>query len=178
MSKAKLKKYLATLTKEQLIEVITELYDARKEACDYLEFFMQPDAKSELEKARKNLWRTYFTPQGKGRPRPDKKNGSEIVKNFVSLGTEPEMNADIYLYHAELVVCWLVIRRVASKTAWDTLVNIFGKAAEAITSYDYTENFRRRIDKVLDYSGYAPEELRVEARLREQLENDVKTDPV
>lgn len=34
MSKAKLKKYLATLTKEQLIEVITELYDARKEACE------------------------------------------------------------------------------------------------------------------------------------------------
>ena len=32
MSKAKLKKYLQTLSKEQVIEVMLELYDARKEA--------------------------------------------------------------------------------------------------------------------------------------------------
>ena len=36
MSKAKLKKYLQTLSKEQVIEVMLELYDARKEAKDYL----------------------------------------------------------------------------------------------------------------------------------------------
>lgn len=35
MSKAKLKKYLQTLSKEQVIEVMLELYDARKEAKDY-----------------------------------------------------------------------------------------------------------------------------------------------
>ena len=38
MSKAKLKKYLQTLSKEQVIEVMLELYDARKEAKEYLEF--------------------------------------------------------------------------------------------------------------------------------------------
>ena len=35
MSKAKLKKYLQTLSKEQVIEVMLELYDARKEAKEY-----------------------------------------------------------------------------------------------------------------------------------------------
>ena len=42
MSKAQLKKHLAALTKEQIIEVILELYDARKEAKEYQEFYLNP----------------------------------------------------------------------------------------------------------------------------------------
>ncbi len=34
MSKAQLKKYLNTLEKSQIIEMVMELYDARKEAMD------------------------------------------------------------------------------------------------------------------------------------------------
>ena len=48
MSKAKLKKYLQTLSKEQVIEVMLELYDARKEAKEYLEFYLTPDSNAEL----------------------------------------------------------------------------------------------------------------------------------
>ena len=55
MSKAKLKKYLQTLSKEQVIEVMLELYDARKEAKDYLEFYLTPDSKAELEKCKKAI---------------------------------------------------------------------------------------------------------------------------
>jgi len=36
MSKPKLKKYLLSLTKEQITNILLELYDARKEAKDYL----------------------------------------------------------------------------------------------------------------------------------------------
>ena len=53
MSKAKLKKYLQTLSKEQVIEVMIELYDARKEIKEYLEFYLAPDSNAELEKCKK-----------------------------------------------------------------------------------------------------------------------------
>lgn len=42
MSKAKLKKHLLSLTKEQITDIVLELYDARKEAKDYLEFYLLP----------------------------------------------------------------------------------------------------------------------------------------
>ena len=48
MSKAKLKKYLQTLSKEQVIEVMLELYDARKDAKKYLEFYLAPDSNAEI----------------------------------------------------------------------------------------------------------------------------------
>ena len=52
MSKAKLKKHLLSLTKEQITNIVLELYDARKEAKDYLEFYLAPDCNAELEKSR------------------------------------------------------------------------------------------------------------------------------
>ena len=48
MSKAKLKKHLLSLTKEQITDIVLELYDARKEAKDYLEFYLAPDCNAEL----------------------------------------------------------------------------------------------------------------------------------
>ncbi len=43
MSRTQLKKHLTALTKKQIIEVMLELYDARKEAKEYLEFYLNPN---------------------------------------------------------------------------------------------------------------------------------------
>lgn len=40
MSKIALKKYLGTLEKSEVIDVVLDLYDARKEAKEYLEYFL------------------------------------------------------------------------------------------------------------------------------------------
>lgn len=49
MSKAKLKKELITFTREELVEVILNTYDSSKEAKEYFEFFINPDADKLLE---------------------------------------------------------------------------------------------------------------------------------
>lgn len=55
MSKAKLKKHFKQLIKDQLIEVVMEMYDARKEAKNYLEYYLAGDSEGELEKCKKQL---------------------------------------------------------------------------------------------------------------------------
>lgn len=64
MSKAKLKKYLLSLTKEQIADIVLELYDARKEAKDYLEFYLAPDCNAELEKCKKAVQNEFFPTRG------------------------------------------------------------------------------------------------------------------
>lgn len=49
MSKAKLKKELITFTREELVEVILNTYDSSKDAKEYFEFFINPDADKLLE---------------------------------------------------------------------------------------------------------------------------------
>lgn len=53
MSKAKLRKEIAQFTSEQLREMLLDLYDARREAKEYLEFFLDPDVDKLTEKYTK-----------------------------------------------------------------------------------------------------------------------------
>ena len=49
MSKATIKKLLRSMSKEEIIEMVIEMYDARKEAKDYMEYYASPDENSKLE---------------------------------------------------------------------------------------------------------------------------------
>lgn len=55
MSKTALKKELVGYTKEQLIEVVLDLYASRTEVKEYFKFFLNPDSKALFEKFQKNL---------------------------------------------------------------------------------------------------------------------------
>ena len=52
MSKTHLKKELANLDKEQLVQIILDAYSARKEVKSYFDFFADPDVEKLTEKYR------------------------------------------------------------------------------------------------------------------------------
>ena len=52
MSKSTLRKALATLTKEQIEEMILDLYAARPKAKEYLDFWVSGDIDSKMTKAK------------------------------------------------------------------------------------------------------------------------------
>ena len=53
MSKATVKKLLMSMPKEEIIGMVLEMYDARKEAKEYLEFYANPDEDGKLEEYKK-----------------------------------------------------------------------------------------------------------------------------
>lgn len=53
MSKAKLNRLLSTLSKEQVADIMLQLYDASKEANAWLEFYIEPNSDAELKKYKK-----------------------------------------------------------------------------------------------------------------------------
>lgn len=57
MSKSQLKKELAGFTADQLREIILDLYSAKKEAKDYLEFFLNPDVKKLSDNVRLSIYK-------------------------------------------------------------------------------------------------------------------------
>ena len=67
MSKTSLKKLLSELDRDQLAEMIVELYEARKEAREYLEYFVSPDENAMLEKYKSVIQKEFFP--AKSRPR-------------------------------------------------------------------------------------------------------------
>lgn len=95
MSKTTLKKQLNELTREQLIEVMLELYEARKDAREYLEYYVNPDEKKMYEKYRAVIIKEFFPAKGraKGRTSVCKK----AIKEFTTLHPSPRLIADLRL---------------------------------------------------------------------------------
>ena len=60
MSKAEVKKYIKSLDKSSLEELVLDLYSARKEAKDYLEYVIKPNDKGKLEEYREIIAKDFF----------------------------------------------------------------------------------------------------------------------
>ena len=141
MSKAKLKKYLQTLSKEQIIEVMLELYDARKEAKEYLEFYLAPDSNAELEKCKKAIRQEFFPTRGFS----EKPSFAKCRKK-----PEPTCVADLMLFYIEQGCEYTVTFGDMWEQYYTTLENNFDKAMKFIFIHGLLAAYYERIEKLLD----------------------------
>lgn len=118
MSKAKLKKALNAMDKQEIISMVEELYDARKEAKEYLEYWINPDPQKELERVEKLIERQFVTPQGVNRRSPSLPAIAKIIKDFMTICFDPEKVAELLLFLVEKECEWLEVRyrRVSYRT--------------------------------------------------------------
>lgn len=107
MSKAKLKKALEVLDKEDIIGVITDLYEARKDAKEWLEFWLDPNPRKACDKAKSAVRRVFFASSDTSRRRPSLANLNKISKDFTTLCFDKEEIADFLIYVAETETEWL-----------------------------------------------------------------------
>lgn len=147
MSKAKLKKALGALTKEEIITMVTELYDARKEAKEYLEYWIDPDADKELERVEKIVDRLFFTPQGVARRSLSLPTLNRHVKDFMTICFEPEKVAQLLLFITERMADWLEVRyRRLSYRA--SLRKYLGEAVLYVETHELESRYGVRLEQL------------------------------
>lgn len=97
MSKIQLKKELTNLTRDQLIQLILDLYSARKEAKEYFDFFVDPDVAKLYEKFRAEIEKEMT----RGKYNNSTARISRIrksIKNFASFDVGAESVTELMLY--------------------------------------------------------------------------------
>lgn len=134
MSKAQLKKQLNSLEKSQIIEMVIELYDARKEAKEYLEFYLNPDEDKKLEEFKKIIQKEFYP--SRGEPKTRFSVCRKAVTDFMNMKPAPEKVADLMLFYSEQ----------ACQFSYD-----YGDMWEAF--YTATENHFERAMKFLSENG-------------------------
>ena len=147
MSKAQLKKHLSALTKEQIIEVILELYDARKEAKEYLEFYLNPNEDEKLEEY-KRIIRDEFFPK-RGEPKCRFNICRKAISDFKKLKPHPACLADLMLYYIEMGCEMTSMYGDMWEQYYITLETNYEKAMELIAKLGYTEQYSERIERML-----------------------------
>jgi hypothetical protein len=102
MSKTELKKHLFSLTKEQIIEQVLQLYDACKPAKEYFEYFLNPDEKGQFEKYKAIIINEFY-PKGKYvEPKTRFSVAKKAIADFKSLNPSPELLGDLMLTLPEM----------------------------------------------------------------------------
>ena len=144
MSKAKLKKELAGMTKEQVINIMLQLYDGSKEAKKWLEFFMEPDVKGELEKAKKELDKQFT-----GWKDPSFRECNKIVSAFSKMVTDPAAIIDLMLYYVEQGCELTANFGDYEESFYTALENNFIKALKFIDRYNAMQEYIPRIRKMI-----------------------------
>ena len=150
MSKAQLKKYLIKLTKEQVIDVVLELYDARKEAKEYLDFYINPNDDAKLEEYKKIIYNEFYP--NRGEPKCRFSVCRKAISDFKKLKPSPFCIADLMLFYIETGVNFTAEYGDMWEQYYTALENNFDKAMEFIYKNGYLEELRPRIEKMLKIS--------------------------
>lgn len=99
MSKIQLKKELQALDKDGIIQVILDLYSARKEAKDYLDFFIDPDIDTRMDKARQAIIKEMT--RGRRDAKARISHIRKIIKDIASLQPDAEFVAELMVFAVE-----------------------------------------------------------------------------
>ena len=147
MSKAEVKKYIKSLERGSLEELVMDLYSARKEAKEYLEYVIKPNDKGKLEEFREIITKEFFP--SRGEPKMRFSICRKAISEFKSLDPAPEFLADLMLY----------IPECASEIAdnygdmweqfYDAAENNFKAAMKYISEHNLQSQFQKRIDIIL-----------------------------
>ena len=101
------------LDRDQIATVLLELYDARKDAREYLEYYVNPDENKMLEKYKSVIAKEFFP--SKGRPRARTSVCKKAVKEFITLHPGPGLVVELRLFLLENLVRYASRTRIAER---------------------------------------------------------------
>ncbi len=147
MSKTQLKNRLESLPKERIISIVLELYDARKEAREFLDFYLSPNEHAKLAEY-KNIIREEFFPR-RGEPKCRFRVCNKAISDFKKLQAHPSSVADLMLYYIEIGVTPAVLYGDMWEQYYISLETNFAKAMEYIAKNGCLPELRSRIETML-----------------------------
>jgi hypothetical protein len=154
MSKTTLKKHLLSLTKEQIIEQVLDLYYTCKPAKEYFEYWLNPDENGQLEKYKAIIINEFY-PKGKTmNPKMRFSVAKKAIADFRAFSPTPELMGDLMVTLAE-TACRFAFN---SSDLWEQFYNSaatnYELALKFLQKNNLPDQFKLRLHECIKYSGY------------------------
>ncbi|MCC8038867.1 MAG: DUF6155 family protein [Bacteroidales bacterium] len=158
MSKAQLRKELAAMSQEQLIEVILEAYSARKETKEYFEYFLNPDPQALTERYLKAINKEIQRVK-RGSMRMRVSTVKKLLKEYASF--QPGVALELQLlYHAwdSTLVMAISWRRTDTieRFLTDTIATLVARADSEMLLDRYAPSIEKAIAMTSRWGGLRP----------------------
>ena len=152
MSKTELKRHLQTLTKDQVIEQVLELYGNCKPAKEYFEYFLNPDEKGQFEKYKAIIINEFY-PKGKyTEPKTRFSVAKKAIADFRALKPSPELLADLLVTFPEMACKFTNEYGDMSEQYYTSAVNNYEAALKYLQQNNLLDNFRLRCEDCVKYA--------------------------
>ncbi len=151
MSKRDLKKYLSSLTKEQLEEQVLDLYTRFKPVKVYYNFVFNPNEKKLIEEAKFKIYKEYF-PNTKRKPKMRRSVAHKFVKHFVTLGVDPMLILDLMLYNIEIAQAYTSEKMIRQEAFYISMLRSFKEAIDFSKKNGLFSECSGRIEKIAETS--------------------------
>ena len=155
MSKRKLKAYLETLSKSELESQILELHDRLKEVKTFYAFVFNPKEDKMLDEVKFKISKEYF-PIGKRKAKKRRSVAQKAIKEFIKLGVQTEIIADLMLYNIEIAQAYNRESTINQEAFYQSMLKSFQEAVLFLSDNALYSDFKNRIDKIVDET-YAQE---------------------
>lgn len=155
MSKTQLKKELAGYSKEQLIDIILEMYSTRPDVKEYFKFFLNPDSKTLCEKYIKAIHKEF----GRSKWHMSKARISAIkklIKEFNSFQPDLQYRYAIYTLTVKI--------SIQTEHFYEFPASLINGICYLITEYLTLADRNDELDKALAIIGQMTEQDEVGSR--------------
>ena len=152
MSKTELKKHLQTLTKEQVIEQVLELYGNCKPAKEYFEYFLHPDEQGRFEKYKAIIINEFYTDTLVGIGKLRFSVAKKAIADFRALKPSPELLADLLVTLPETACQFTNEYGDMSEQYYDSTVTNFETALKFLQQNNLLADFKRRCQDCVKYA--------------------------
>lgn len=148
------------MTKKEIIETVCELYDVRREAKDYLDYWINPDPSQALEDFKTQVDKMFFYSTGKSRSQPAAATLRQLVKYFSTLVFDSDREAELLMYIAERQYLWVTQKsgnvtqsEKSVRRAYDNAYKFIENAAPDV---DYTLRLQRLKESIDSFFSNPP----------------------
>lgn len=149
MSKRELSKYLHTLSKKELESQVQELYDRLKEVREFYNFVFNPKEEKMVEEAKFKIAKEYFPPSGR-KPKRRRSVAQKFIRNFIKLGVDPNLIADIMLYNIEISQAANADKMINQDSFYKSILNSFDEALHYFREHNFNPKFADRVEKIVE----------------------------
>lgn len=156
MSKATIKQLLLSMSKKDIIDMVLELYSARKEAKEYLEFYACPNEKEKLEEY-KNIIKEEFYPAKRREPKTRFSVCRKAVSDFKKLKPSAEALAELMVSYMEWATKFTYDYGDMWEQYYDSVESNFEKTIKYVVTNGLWKKFQPRLEQCViwsDGNGY------------------------
>ena len=149
MSKRELKKYLHQLSKEQLEEQVTDLYNRFKEVKVFYDFVFNPKEEKLLDECKFKISKEYFPLNGR-KAKARRSVAQKHIKHFKQIGVDASIIADVMLYNIEIAQSYSQEKEIKQEAFYKSMLKSFEEATAFIYEKNLEKEFMPRLKRIAD----------------------------